>query len=399
MSGVLALVRRGVLAVVDRLPERWGSRLRPRAYRYDARSLPPVTAAPSGSRRVLIGATNYAAQGYRFARALDRLPETGARNLHLVPATSGYGFPADTSISGGLLRLAAPWRRREFEAIVDGFTHVIVESGRPMLGPLFGADVRREIDAFRSRGLQVAHLAHGSDLRLPSRHRALDEWSPLRAEEWDVVPALERQALAYRELLRATDAPVFVTTPDLLLDWPDAWWAPLVVEVDRWATTTPVLAGDRLVVAHAPTSRVIKGTDLIEPTLRALEREGLIEYRQFEGVPSSQLPAEFARADIVLDQFRMGIYSAVSVEAMAAGRLVMAHLHEHTIATARAISGLELPIVPVTPATLERRLRAVFADPSRFDSIAAAGPEFARTVHDGRVTADVIDRHVLGSTE
>lgn len=399
MSGIIALVRRAVLAFVDRLPERWGSQLRPRAYRYDPKRLPPVTAAPPGSRRVLIGATNYAAQGYRFACALDRLPDTGARNLHLVPATSGFDFPADTTITGDLLRLAAPWRRREFDAIVHGFTHVIVESGRPMLGPLFGADVRREIDAFRSRGLQVAHLAHGSDLRLPSRHAAIDAWSPLRAGTWEMVPALERQALAYRELLRATDAPVFVTTPDLLLDWPDAHWSPLVVEVDRWATRAPALGADRLVVAHAPTNRTIKGTDLIEPTLRALEREGLIEYRRFEGVPSSQLPAEFARADIVLDQFRMGTYSVVSVEAMAAGRLVMAHVHEHTIAAARAISGFELPIVPTTPATLEERLRAVVSDRSSFTGLAAAGPGFTRAVHDGRLTASVIDRAYVRSRE
>lgn len=399
MTAAVALARRAVVAIVDRLPERWGSRLRPRAYRYDPDALPAVTAAPNGSRRVLIGATNYAAQGFHFARALDRIPDTGARNLHLIPASSGFGFPANTSISGDLLRLAAPWRRREFESIVEGFTHVIVESGRPMLGPLFGGDVRREIDAFRSRGLTVAHLAHGSDLRLPSRHREIDEWSPLRVEEWDLVDALERQALAYRELLRSTAAPVFVTTPDLMLDWPGSRWAPLVVDPDRWATAAPALAADRLIVAHAPTNRAIKGTDLIEPTLRALERDGLIEYRRFEGVPADRLPAEFARVDVVLDQFRMGIYSAVSVEGMAAARLVVAHLHEHTIASARALSGLELPIVAASPSTLEQRLRDIAADRARFAELAAAGPAYVRALHDGRVTAEVIDRHLLRSGE
>lgn len=399
MIDVFALARRAVLVFVDQLPERWGSQLRPRAYRYDPTTLPPVTPAPSGSRRVLIGATNYAAQGYRFARALDRLPDTGARNFHLVSATNRFGFPADTTITKDMLRLAAPWRRHEFDAIVDGFTHVIVESGRPMLGPLFGADVRREIDAFRARGLQVAHLAHGSDLRLPSRHRAIDEWSPLRVEEWDAVPALEVQALAYRELLRATGAPVFVTTPDLLLDWPDARWAPLVIEIDRWVTTAPVLAADPLVVAHAPTSRIIKGTDLIEPTLRVLEREGVIEYRRFEGIPADRMPQHFADADIVLDQFRMGIYSAVAVEGMAAGRLVVAHLHDHTVAAVRSVTGVELPIVAATPATLESRLREIAADRARFARLATSGPAFVRAVHDGDLTARIIERTHLRVSE
>jgi hypothetical protein len=56
--------------------------------------------------------------------------------------------------------------------IVERFTHVINESGQP-----FGSarSMRRVIqDAYgrRLRGVRTAMLFHGSDIRLPSMHRA-----------------------------------------------------------------------------------------------------------------------------------------------------------------------------------------------------------------------------------
>ena len=396
LNPVIAL-RRTVDRGIDALPMTVGARLKRGRFRYDPSDVPPPPSMPEVPVRVLIAPSNAAAQAWSFARALDRLDGVAARNLQIT-LKRDFGFPSDATIRSELTALSAPWRRRQFAA-VSRLTHVIVESGRPQFGTMFGGDTAREIAALRERGVRVAHLAHGSELRQPDRHRRLDEWSPFRDADWDAVPALTVRSAAYRRLLAETGAPVFVTTPDLLLDWPEAHWSPLVVDLDRWAAETPVLERDRPVVAHAPTNRVVKGTDLIEPTLRALEREGLIEYRRFEGVPSSRLPEEFARADIVLDQFRMGIYSAVSVEGMAAGRLVMAHLHEHTISAARTASGLEPPIVSATPASLERRLREIVADRSTFAALAVRGPSFARAVHDGCLTASTIDREHLRASE
>lgn len=393
MRNPMGALRRAVDRGIDRLPMTIGARLKRGRFRYDPRDVPSPTAMPAEPIRVLIAPSNAAAQAWSFARALDRLDGVAARNLQIT-LKRDFGFPADRTIRSELTALSAPWRRRQFSAVAR-LTHVIVESGRPQFGTMFGGETAREIAALRSHGVRIAHLAHGSELRQPDRHRMIDEWSPFLDQDWAAVPTLASRSAAYRRLLEETDAPVFVTTPDLLLDWPAAHWSPLVVDLDRWATSAPVLERERIVVAHAPTNRVVKGTDLIEPTLRSLEDEGLIEYRRFEGVPSSQLPAEFARADVVLDQFRMGIYSAVSVEAMAAGRLVIAHLHDHTVRSARELTGLDVPILSATPATLEARLREIHADRTRFAGQATRGPVFVRAVHDGELTARVIERAFL----
>lgn len=389
-------LRRAVDRAIDALPMHLGARLKRGRFRYDPREVPSSPSFPSTPIRVLIAPSNAAGQAWAFAGALERLEGVSVRTLQIV-LDRDFGFAADARIRSELTALSAPWRRRQFAA-VSALTHVIVESGRPQFGTMFGGDTAAEIAALRGHGVSVAHLAHGSELRSPQRHRNY-EWSPFRDDGWSDVAKLSERSAAYRALLERTGGAVFVTTPDLLFDAPFAHWAPLVVDPERWATSAPVLERARPVVAHAPTNRTIKGTDLIEPMLTRLDEEGLIEYRRIEGVPSTEIPGLFAHADIVLDQFRMGIYSAVAVEAMAAGRLVMAYLHDTTIDAVHRATGRRAPIVNATPVTLERQIREAISERATAAALASTGPDFVRAVHDGAFTAGVIESWFIHATE
>src|SRR5690606_6301205 len=108
---------------------------------------------------------------------------------------------------------------------------------------------------------------HGVDVRSPRRHRELTPWSPF-IESAD--PRLQQDADRNIAFLAEAERPVFVSTPDLLLDVPWAIWCPVVVDVGKWRTARPLLTEGRPVVAHAPTSPESKGTPLIEPGLRKL---------------------------------------------------------------------------------------------------------------------------------
>lgn len=99
------------------------------------------------------------------------------------------------------------------------------------------------------------------------------------------------------------------------------------------------------------------------------------------------MPAFYADADIVLDQFVLGIYGVAACEAMASGRIVMSHVDDFTRAQVRERTGLELPVHEATIESLETELRLAAAEPKTFDKLRAAGPEFVRAVHDGRRSA------------
>ncbi len=93
-----------------------------------ASNRPAPTAAPQTPIRVYIGPTNYAGQGYRWARALEASdPRIGARSM-AVTLPGGFSFPTDTAVPVAVHNVSLRWQQAELEA-VSGFTHVLFEAG------------------------------------------------------------------------------------------------------------------------------------------------------------------------------------------------------------------------------------------------------------------------------
>jgi hypothetical protein len=304
--------------------------------------------------------------------------------------TGTFGFPADISVPPNVFRSSRRWQKQQLVFVLANFTHVIYEAEMPLFGELFTGGMEAEIEKLRSHGIRIIMLSHGSDLRSPDLHRERDRWSPFhesnpRADRFRAIAKKNRASLA------RVAAPVLVTTPDLLADWPSATWVPLVVEPDRWENEAPVLARSRPLVLHAPSNAWIKGSELIEPVLTRLHDAGVIEYRRVSGIPAAEMPALYQEADIVLEQFRIGTYSVTAVEALAAGRIVIAHLFADVREHAESVTGSAVPVIDATVDNLEQVLRRICADPERYREHARLGPEFVRAVHDGRRSAAVIE--------
>jgi hypothetical protein len=84
------------------------------------------------------------------------------------------------------------------------------------------------------------------------------------------------------------------------------------------------------------------------------------------------------------------MYSVTAVEAMAAGRLVVGHVHDQVRDHVRGVTGLDVPVVEATPATLDEVLRDVTARRDHYRQIAGRGPAFVAAVHDGALSARVL---------
>lgn len=345
------------------------------------------TTVPARDIRVYIGPTNYAGQGWQWARALEASdPSIGARNM-AIDLPGGFAFPADSNVSVGVHTASVAWQRAELDA-VSQFTHVMFEAGRALFGPLLGRDVARELAELERRGVSCSFMCHGTDIRSPRLHMERDALSPYFDDPHTAL--FQREADDNLALLKAHERPVFVSTPDLLADVPWAYWCPVVVDVDRWETTRELLSGTSPVVAHFPSVSHVKGTRLIEPIMHGMHRRGLVEYRSMTGIRSSEMPRHVAAVDIVLDQFRIGSYGVAAVEAMAAGRVVVGHVLPDVRDRVRQAVGLDLPIVEAVPDTLESVLTELLADESRMRSLSNAGQRFARQVHSGAQSAHVL---------
>jgi len=333
---------------------------------------------------VVLGVTpaNFAGQGWAWARSAERnLPGVSAQ---VVANPGGYGFRTDVVLTS---ELAADldWQLDQARRVLGGWTHVLSESVRPVLGLLNGSTLSGDMASLLRAGVHVAAVCHGSEIRRPSHHQATYPFSPF-VGDWDGLPELRQRADRNRAILHALDIPVFVSTPDLLDDVPHARWLPVVVDEEDLVAAPPPFQREVPVVLHLPSSPRLKGTEAIDAVGQRLAEEGLIVYRSLRDVPASSTAALIRDADVVVDHIVIGNYGVLACQAMAAGRLTVGHIHERV----RRRVGRPVPVLEATPLTLEAVLRSALKDPTTVADLAASGPEFVRDLHDGRVSAQVL---------
>jgi hypothetical protein len=357
-------------------------------YRFSSGDIPELPQRKHAAVRLFIGPANASGQAYQWARSAERhLTGVVSIAMHGI-AADPYMPHVDLRVPVAVYQRSARWHE-SLELYLSEQTHVIWESALPMLGRRYGSDTSIEMKRLHDRGVECALFFHGSDIRPPYLHAEQNQWSPFLNASGP-VRALANTAAHNESLAAQSGVQVFVSTPDLLQWLPDSTWCPVVVDPSEWqaaATASTKRTSETLVVAHAPTQRWMKGTDRIEPMLRRLSEEGVIEYRQIVGVPHASMPAFYAEADIVLDQFTVGSYGVAACEAMASGRLVMGHIDDDTRRKVREQTGLELPIHEATIESLEMELRRAAQSPRSSDYLRLAGPGFVEAVHDGRRSA------------
>ncbi|WP_223626594.1 glycosyltransferase [Microbacterium sp. EST19A] len=362
-------------------------------------AVPPPVPVPAERQRVLVAPLNFAGQGNAWARAISsHVPGAGAVNL-TIEYPGDLGFPTDRAVPHRVNRYSREWQVQESEHVVDSFTHVLVEAEAAIFGARFRKSPEKERDFFERHGLSPAYIAHGSDIRSPRRHREAEAFSPF-LDDGSYFDRVQRRVDRNIRFLRNSGRQVFLSTPDLIEDYPDGTWVPVVVDVERWASGSEPPGGQGASsgvprVLHTPSRLAVKGTHLIRETVTGLSEQRIIAYSEISGVPSSQIQAEVLRSDIVLDQFRLGSYGVAACEAMAAGKVVVGHVSERVRSFVLNETGLDLPIVEATPATIEVVLTGLVSDAGRLAEIGAAGQVFARHVHDGRMSAAALDRHWL----
>lgn len=333
-----------------------------------------------------IGPANMAGQAWAWAKALEAHVPGLRTEVISVDRGSPLEFRADTIVPAARYAKDAAWAQA-FEAhALDTWTHALLEAGRPLFGLRHGRDFSGDVPVLRAVGIEVGLLFHGSEIRNPRRHAGSTPWSPFRDPDEELTARLQRQWDVLHPLVTAFDGPTFVSTADLLDDVPGAVLLPVVVDITQWASRTPLLERERPVVLHAPSRASMKGTVHVEAALEPLVSEGLVEYRRLEGLAPDDMPAAVADADIVLDQFSLGSYGVMAVQAMASGRVVVGHVTD----AVRSACPQPLPIVEAPPDLLGDVLRGLIEDRDGARMTAVAGRAFAVEVHDGRRSAAIL---------
>jgi hypothetical protein len=328
---------------------------------------------------------NTAGQAREWANAVRHNTPATAESWGIKrPDEAAISFAADRTYT--LVNGAADQAWKDLLQAPTKPTHLIIESGKPIV--IRGTFRRMLFQALTARrhGIRPALLFHGSDIRVPRMHAARHTDSPFHESLDGLTAKLEAQTQTMRRWLRVWPLPIFISTVDLKRFVPRGRWLPIVPDAS-WFTPMSAISADRPRphVLHLPSRRALFQSDRVDQICQLLHEEGLIEYRSITGVTPLEVRAHVEWSDIVIDKIGIGGTGVMGAEVMASGRLLIGDIDQIVRDELD-----EIPLVQSSIATLDSVIRALVADRTTWAARAAAGQAFARKYHDGRYSAAVL---------
>lgn len=155
---------------------------------------------------------------------------------------------------------------------------------------------------------------------------------------------------------------IYAVNPDLLHVLPSrAQFTPYShILLDEWLPNYSQMHSEPLRIAHAPSHRKVKGTDIILDALEQLKKMGYeFELLLVEGLSHAEARQLYATADILVDQLFAGWYGGLAVEFMALGKPVLAYMRDEDLHFIEPQMRAELPVLQATPHSVGQVLKEV----------------------------------------
>ena len=166
-----------------------------------------------------------------------------------------------------------------------------------------------------------------------------------------------------------------VSTPDLLGFAPDAVW--VANPVTKHGLTKIERNDNKIIIGHAPTNRLWKGTEHFLRAMKSIKRYYQnVEMLLIENVPYQQALEMYQLCDIMVDAVELGWYGVLTSEVQAMGIPVCEKLIANTKYLPEA-SG----IVNVTKDSLEKKLRVLIEDEELRNRLGQEGKMYVEKYH------------------
>lgn len=159
---------------------------------------------------------------------------------------------------------------------------------------------------------------------------------------------------------------IYALNPDLLYVLPKRTeFLPYShVEISEWSPVYSQLEDRPLRIGHAPSHRGVKGTGLIVAAIERLRDRGYkFDFDLIEGLSNNDAIERYKDIDVLVDQLFIGWYGGLAVECMALGKPVLAYIREDDLVFIPQQMKNDLPVINVTPDTIENCLQRVLEMP------------------------------------
>ncbi|QDP42076.1 glycosyltransferase family 4 protein [Radiobacillus deserti] len=248
-------------------------------------------------------------------------------------------------------------------------------------GETFFSD-KRDLPILKAAGKKMVVHHHGSDIRLLSVAKKNNPYVRVKPE-WT-------EEKIYKNLETLSKYIDHAIVQDYELEeyisnsYKHVHVIPHTIDTKQFKPVYPTPKQSPLII-HAPTMRDLKGTEYILHAVNALKQEGYsFQFELIEGYSYEETKDLLAKADIVIDQLRIGASGYISSEAMAYGKPVVCYIRDDLVSKYPK----ELPIVNANPSTICDVLRNLLQHPEKWSELGTRGRRYIENYHDASVVAD-----------
>lgn len=160
---------------------------------------------------------------------------------------------------------------------------------------------------------------------------------------------------------------------------------PLRIDTERFDPIYPSANKDKVVIVHAPSNYIEKGSKYVIASINELKQKHDIEFILVEKKTQEEAFEIYKRADIIIDQLFSETYGVFAVESMAMGKPVVGYISDNIKKTFPK----SMPIVSATIDNLTEILERLVLDDTRRRKLGIAGRKYVEKYHDYRKIAQV----------
>lgn len=233
--------------------------------------------------------------------------------------------------------------------------------------------------ALRAAGKIVIMNFRGSEVRKHSLFKKLSPFNYVDENPSNLVrkfpEKLQEKLIQFSSVVAHK---VIVPDPELQSYCPGSIIVPRAINLSEWKCVG-LKNKENPLILHAPSRRVVKGTDAILQAVEELKEEGLtFRFELVENLDNKQAKELYKKSDIIIDQLRIGWYGVLAVEAMALGKVVVSFIRDDLLKHFDKAN----PIAVADPLSIKNTLRELITNISLREKLSKAGREYCEQVHD-----------------
>ena len=227
-------------------------------------------------------------------------------------------------------------------------------------------------------GKKIIFHFHGSDIRNKETLYKRIDW---HGKDFYQVNE-RRQNLCLKMAKKYADR-IIVSTPDLLEFVPTkkVVYLPVAIGFDELPKPEKDQLHATITVVHSPSSRQIKGTEIILAVIQEIQKSNKdIYFKLIENATHNEVIRYLQKSDLLIDQLLIGWYGKTAIEMMALGKPVVCFIRKDLM-----VYHPDLPIVNTEINNLSNVLRTLIDNVPLIKEIGHRSKIYAQKVHEAKV--------------